>query len=112
MPSPSWSPREASGPASPQSAPADSTIKSPESEIFKTSRVTIDDPCYKVLPVVLKKYNIVSDWRSYALYIAHGDAERMLGLYERPLVIFKQLDREGRKPVFMIRKHATPDLHP
>jgi len=61
MPSPSWSPHQASGPASPQSAPAESTIKSPESEVFKTSRITIDDPCYKVLPVVLKKYNIASD---------------------------------------------------
>lgn len=27
---------------------------------------------------------------------------------ERPLILFKQLDREGRKPMFMLRKHAQP----
>lgn len=38
----------------------------------------------------------------------HGDQERCLGLNERPLILFKQLDKEGRKPMFMLRKHATP----
>jgi hypothetical protein len=31
-----------------------------------------------------------------------------LGLNERPLILFKQLDKEGRKPMFMLRKHAAP----
>jgi hypothetical protein len=70
--------------------------------------VSIDDPCHKVLPVALKKYNITADWRQYALYIVHGDQERCLGLNERPLILFKQLDKEGRKPMFMLRKHAAP----
>jgi hypothetical protein len=77
-------------------------------EIFKSFRVSIDDPCYKVLPAALKKYNIADDWRQYALYVVYGDQERCLGLYEKPLILFKQLDREGRKPVFMLRKHAAP----
>jgi hypothetical protein len=77
-------------------------------EIFKSFRVSIDDPCYKVLPVALKKYNISADWRQYALYIVYGDQERCLGLNEKPLILFKQLDREGRKPMFMLRKHAAP----
>ncbi|KAK5162587.1 hypothetical protein LTR04_003340 [Oleoguttula sp. CCFEE 6159] len=77
-------------------------------EIFKSFRVSVEDPCYKVLPVALKKYNITADWREYALYIVHGDQERCLGLQERPLTLFKQLDREGRKPMFMLRKHAPP----
>jgi hypothetical protein len=82
--------------------------ENPQVEIFKSFRVSIDDPCHKVLPVALKKYNITADWRQYALYIVHGDQERCLGLNERPLILFKQLDREGRKPMFMLRKHASP----
>ncbi|KAK7509862.1 uncharacterized protein IWZ02DRAFT_69239 [Phyllosticta citriasiana] len=80
----------------------------PQVEIFKSFRVSIDDPCHKVLPVALKKYNITADWRQYALYIVHGDQERCLGLNEKPLILFKQLDRDGRKPMFMLRKHAAP----
>jgi protein STE50 len=80
----------------------------PQVEIFKSFRVSIEDPCHKVLPVALKKYNITADWRQYALYIVHGDQERCLGLNEKPLILFKQLDKEGRKPMFMLRKHAQP----
>lgn len=77
-------------------------------EIFKSFRVSIEDPCEKVLPVALQRYHINDDWRQYALYIVHGDQERCLGLQEKPLMLFKQLDREGRKPMFMLRKHASP----
>jgi len=38
----------------------------------------------------------------------HGDQERCLGLEEKPLMLFKQLDKEGRKPMFMLRRHASP----
>ncbi|KAF2434080.1 RA-domain-containing protein [Tothia fuscella] len=96
-------------PASATSSNSTSTRETnPQVEIFKSFRVSIDDPCHKVLPVALKKYNITADWRQYALYIVHGDQERCLGLNERPLILFKQLDREGRKPMFMLRKHASP----
>ena len=80
----------------------------PQVEIFKSFRVSMDDPCHKVLPAALKRYNISADWRQYALYIVYGDQERCLGLDEKPLILFKQLDREGRKPMFMLRKHGTP----
>ncbi|KAF2723692.1 RA-domain-containing protein [Polychaeton citri CBS 116435] len=80
----------------------------PQVEIFKSFRVSIDDPCRVVLPVALKRYNITDDWRQYALYIVHGDQERCLGLEEKPLLLFKQLDKEGRKPMFMLRRHASP----
>ena len=80
----------------------------PSVEIFKTFRVSMDDPCHKVLPAALKKYQINADWRQYALYIVYGDQERCLGLEERPLILFKQLDKEGRKPMFMLRKHTQP----
>ncbi|KAK3213759.1 hypothetical protein GRF29_28g860038 [Pseudopithomyces chartarum] len=89
-------------------ASAQTSSTNPQVEIFKSFRVSIDDPCHKVLPVALKKYNITADWRQYALYIVHGDQERCLGLNERPLILFKQLDKEGRKPMFMLRKHAAP----
>jgi hypothetical protein len=93
----------------PTSAPSgNASTPNPQVEIFKSFRVSIDDPCHKVLPVALKKYNITADWRQYALYIVHGDQERCLGLNERPLILFKQLDKEGRKPMFMLRKHAAP----
>ncbi|KAK3944626.1 hypothetical protein QBC46DRAFT_157343 [Diplogelasinospora grovesii] len=81
-------------------------------EIFKSFRVSMDDPCYKVLPAALKKYQINAPWDQYALYIVYGDQERCLGLEEKPLILFKQLDKEGKKPMFMLRKtnNAQVDL--
>ncbi|CCU75124.1 unnamed protein product [Blumeria hordei] len=75
-------------------------------EIFKSFRVSMDDPCYKVLPAALKKYNINAPWEHYALYIVYGDNERCLDMEEKPLILFKQLDKEGKKPMFMLRKIA------
>lgn len=75
-------------------------------EIFKSFRVSMDDPCYKVLPAALKKYNINAPPDQYALYIVYGDQERCLGMHEKPLILFKQLDKEGKKPMFMLRKTA------
>ncbi|KAI9713115.1 MAG: Adaptor for signal transduction [Bogoriella megaspora] len=97
--------------AGPNSAgSAGSTSSNPQVEIYKSFRVSVDDPCYKVLPVALKKYNITADWRQYALYIVYGDQERCLGLQEKPLILFKQLDKEGKKPMFMLRRHASPQV--
>lgn len=84
------------------------TRDTPSVEIFKSFRVSMEDPCEKVLPAALKKYNIQADWKNYALYIVYGDQERCLGLREKPLILFKQLDKEGRKPMFMLRRHAAP----
>jgi len=104
-------PNTAPLPSSASVAPSTATHREKEKdniEIFKSFRVSIEDPCHKVLPVALKRYQINDDWRQYALYIVHGDQERCLGLEEKPLLLFKQLDREGRKPMFMLRKHASP----
>ncbi|KAH6893348.1 hypothetical protein B0T10DRAFT_271416 [Thelonectria olida] len=83
-------------------------------EIFKSFRVSMEDPCYKVLPAALKKYQINAPWDQYALYIVYGDQERCLGLEEKPLILFKQLDKEGKKPMFMLRKttNAPADGEP
>ena len=91
--------------ASAGSAPSADT---PSVEIFKSFRVGLDDPCHKVLPAALRKYNIQADWRQYALYIVYGDQERCVDLDEKPLALFKDLDREGKKPMFMLRKLAPP----
>ncbi|KIV94025.1 hypothetical protein, variant [Exophiala mesophila] len=82
--------------------------EAPSVEIFKSFRVGLEDPCHKVLPAALRKYNIQADWRQYALYIVYGDQERCVGLEEKPLALFKDLDREGKKPMFMLRKLANP----
>lgn len=75
-------------------------------EIFKSFRVSMEDPCWKVLPAALKKYNINAPAEQYALYIVYGDQERCLSRDEKPLILFKQLDKEGKKPMFMLRKTA------
>lgn len=85
-------------------APETPSASNASVEIFKSFRVSMDDPCWKVLPAALKKYQINAPWDQYALYIVYGDQERCLGLQEKPLILFKQLDKEGKKPMFMLRK--------
>ncbi|KIX04269.1 uncharacterized protein Z518_05136 [Rhinocladiella mackenziei CBS 650.93] len=105
-------PREQSASVPPQlpssAATGHTPGEAPSVEIFKSFRVGLEDPCYKVLPAALRKYNIQADWRQYALYIVYGDQERCVGLEEKPLALFKDLDREGKKPMFMLRKLANP----
>jgi hypothetical protein len=88
--------------------PADKDGSDDRGEIFKSFRVSIDDLCWKVLPVALKKYHITADWRLYSLWIVFGDQERCLGLFEKPLVVFTQLESEGKKPMYMLRKRQEP----
>ncbi len=74
-------------------------------EIFKSFRISLDAPCHNILPQALRKYNIHHDQQHYDLYILFGDQqERLLEPEEFPLRIFKQLDREGKKPIFMLRR--------
>ncbi|OJJ97483.1 hypothetical protein ASPACDRAFT_123379 [Aspergillus aculeatus ATCC 16872] len=101
-------PTQATRPDIPTRSDSRATGDPPSVEIFKSFRVSLDDPCHKVLPAALKKYNINADWKQYALYIVYGDQERCLGLEERPLILFKQLQNEGRKPMFMLRKQVHP----
>ena len=98
-----------SGPPRRRETPVPDTPSSSNAsvEIFKSFRVSMEDPCYKVLPAALKKYQINAPWDQYALYIVYGDQERCLGMDEKPLILFKQLDKEGKKPMFMLRKTST-----
>jgi hypothetical protein len=90
--------------------------------------VTLEDPCWKVLPAALKKYKINDDWKQYALFICFGNTgeygiksprwrwaglgvwaeltlliERCLSYDEKPLMLFQKLKEGGQKPVFMLR---------
>lgn len=93
------------------SMPSSPDDEGPRVQIFKSFRVALEDRCSKVLPAALRKYNIQKDWRTYALYIVYQtpDGEhidRFIGLEEYPLAIFKDLDQQGRNPMFMLRKLA------
>ncbi|BGP15580.1 hypothetical protein JCM10213_005374 [Rhodosporidiobolus nylandii] len=70
---------------------------------YRSFRVTLEDPCYKVLPAALKKYKINDDWRLYALFICYGNTERCLAYDEKPLLLFQKLKENNDNPVFMLR---------
>ncbi|CAG8823877.1 30915_t:CDS:2, partial [Gigaspora margarita] len=82
---------------------------------YKSFRVSLEDPCYKVLPAALKKYKITDDWRQYALFIRFGSpvmaslltiehlTERCLSYDEKPLLLFQKLKEERENPVFMLK---------
>jgi hypothetical protein len=100
------SPTNSDGSAMTTDLPALSPSTTPPSsaEIFKSFRVSIDDPTWKVIPAALKKYHVAAPAEQYALHILYGDKERCLGMDEKPLILFKQLHKEGKKPMFMLRK--------
>ncbi|KAK4684078.1 protein STE50, partial [Tremellales sp. Uapishka_1] len=99
---PSSGSSKASQPAAP-SAQAKSSAKDAAHSAAKSFRVTLEDPCWKVLPAALKKYKINDDWKMYALFICFGNTERCLSYDEKPLMLFQQLKERGNKPVFMLR---------
>ncbi|KAJ1948793.1 hypothetical protein EC988_005030, partial [Linderina pennispora] len=81
-----------------------------ENESYKSFRISIDDPCSRVLPHALKKYHIDDDWQNYTLCIQYGKSqgkgkkiERRLNLDERPLRLFQQLKDAGEEPVFVLK---------
>jgi len=64
----------------------------------------------------MKKYDVRGREEDYRLYITYGDvgsfppainpnlhAERKLNSNDKPLIIFQQLQKEGRNPLFMLR---------
>lgn len=82
-------------------SPSTSSVDHP----YKSFKVTLEDPCYKVLPAALKKYKINDDWREYALFICFGggSTERCLSYDEKPLLLFQKLKDQQQNPVFMLR---------
>jgi len=65
--------------------------------------VSMEDTTLKVLPAALKRYDIKHAPEAYNLFVVYGDVERCLEPNEKPLALFKQLDKEGKKPMFMLR---------
>lgn len=66
--------RDASAPGA-AAGPSDSSkakAKDDASRAARSFRVTLEDPCFKVLPAALKKYKINDDWKQYALFICFG----------------------------------------
>lgn len=89
--------------ASSSTSTSTTATSSSSSNPYKSFRVTLDDPCHKVLPAALKKYKIVDDWRLYALFICYGNTERCLSYDEKPLLLFQKLKEAKMNPVFMLR---------
>lgn len=74
------------------------------SDPIKDFNIPPDVPCYKVLPKIAKKHKVRGD--VCELVVCYDDQERMVGLDEFPLKIFKELQARGKNPVFMIRESA------
>ncbi|KAF4635524.1 hypothetical protein G7Y89_g2590 [Cudoniella acicularis] len=100
-------PRSINRSASVPSLPSSSTSSV---EIFKSFRVKIHSTTADVLPGTLEKYSIQAPWQNYCLYIIYGTEERCMGLTEKPLRVFKQLQAKGHKPLFMLRKKTAADV--
>ncbi|KAG2201952.1 hypothetical protein INT47_000491 [Mucor saturninus] len=89
-----------------------------EPESSKNVRLLLDDPTSKVICSALKKYNVVSDWQQYALWIQYGShdniQERALGYDERPLRISQKLKDAKQNPVFVLKhvKDNKPFIPP
>ena len=100
-PQPSLNQKRISPPLNPEIAQHLRTARSLD---FTSSRVIMEDYTYKILAVALNKLNINADWRSYSLYIIYDHQEYCCSLEDKTLIIFKQLDREGKKPMFQLRR--------
>ncbi|KAH8554816.1 hypothetical protein BGW37DRAFT_464571 [Umbelopsis sp. PMI_123] len=78
-----------------------------ELEASKNVRLLLDDPCSKVIPVALRKYNVTDDWYNYALCIQWGPEddlqERVLGYDEKPLRVLQKLKDQKQNPMFTLK---------
>ena len=74
------------------------------SDPIKDFNISPDVPCYKILPQIARRHKVRGDWRGVGLVVCYDDQERMIGLEEKPLAIYKELQREGKNPIFMIRE--------
>ena len=76
--------------------------------IFMSFRVSMDDPCWKLLPAAWHKYNITQGWRQYASYIIYQDIVRLLGLEEKNHCLYSRSSTGlARSPMFMLPKIAN-----
>lgn len=66
-------PESASATAAASTNSASASATASATAAAKSFRVTLEDPCWKVLPAALKKYKINDDWRMYAMFICFGN---------------------------------------
>ncbi|KAI9005923.1 hypothetical protein BC832DRAFT_592041 [Gaertneriomyces semiglobifer] len=74
-----------------------------EHESYKTISIANDDTCYEILPEILRKYKILSDWQHYGLFFRYQGIERCLNLDERPAALLRDLPSDGEQPVFTLK---------
>ncbi|KAE8221282.1 hypothetical protein CF326_g8592, partial [Tilletia indica] len=96
-------PQTAAAAASATATPLPGFGTSDPENTYRSFRVTLEDPCYRVLPAALKKYKINDDWKKYALIICHGNTERCVTYEEKPLLLFQKLKESKQNPIFMLR---------
>jgi hypothetical protein len=89
----------------------------PNDEITTPFRGNIDDTCQGLLSGYVQKYSTALssrgyplDWRQYALYIVLGEHERSIGLEEKPLRLYKNLEKEGKNPSYILRHMASSGM--
>ncbi|KAF8325813.1 uncharacterized protein EI90DRAFT_2019763 [Cantharellus anzutake] len=104
---PALNPSTPSGPKftrSPDASSSSSSTATPtEGNQLKSFKVSLDHPCWRVLPAALKKYKINDDWRQYVMFVCYGSTERCLSYDEKPLLLFQKLKHANKNPVFMLK---------
>lgn len=98
--------------SSPKSTADRNTTDTPTAENLPARRVNIVDPCFKVLPRALRQQAIKAPWTYYDLHIIHDDGQQCCGLWEKPLIVFKKLDKGGKNPRFDLRERDVPHSWP
>lgn len=84
-----------------------------ENEAYKSFRISLDDPCYKVIPIALKKYKIKDNWQNYSLYIAQASGEEVkLDLDDMPLLIYQKLREVNASPMFVLKHNIKGRVYP
>jgi hypothetical protein len=90
-----------------------------EHEGYKSFRITVEDTCSNVLPIILRKFKVKEDWSNYALFfIPSGSpgqisAEKCLGYDENPLRILQEASHRGSSSdACFILKHIKQSMSP
>jgi hypothetical protein len=89
-----------------------------ENELSKTMRITLDDPCQKMIESALKKYDLNDKWSNYSLFIVHNGRgrfylmqfmclERPIDYTDKPLSMFQKLQQAGEQPMFVLRHNRN-----
>jgi hypothetical protein len=73
--------------------------------------VGLDDPGDKVLQAFLPEIRNDCGLAPMFSLLISREQERAIGLGEDPVAMFKDLEREGRKPTLMLRNRMSFRIH-